>query len=99
MADQTPAEPPVCRIADTSWVMVSWVATASSSTVESSALRCLPLSTPVARTTSRTASKIRCGRAERASRRRKYDSSDGSNAVSCRPSPHAAFHRRSHRNS
>lgn len=31
--------------------------------------------------------------------RRKYVSSDGSNAVSCSPSPHAAFHRRSQRSS
>ena len=48
---------------------------------------------------SRTASKIRFGRAERARRRRKYANSDGSNAMSYKPSPHVAFHRRSHRNS
>jgi hypothetical protein len=58
------------RIAAISWVTVSWVATASSSTVESSARRVLPESAPVAATTSRTASKIRFGRAEAASRRR-----------------------------
>jgi hypothetical protein len=54
----------------TSWVTVSWVATASSRTVESSARRVLPVSTPVSATTVRTASKIRSGRAEAASRRR-----------------------------
>lgn len=43
------------RTAAISWVTVSWVATASSSTVESSARRCRPLSSPVARTTCRTA--------------------------------------------
>ena len=36
------------RIADTSWVTVSWVATASSSSVESNARRRLPANTPVA---------------------------------------------------
>ncbi|SCF73005.1 hypothetical protein GA0115254_114112 [Streptomyces sp. Ncost-T10-10d] len=46
-------------------------ATASSSTVESSARRCLPLNTPMALTISRTASNTRFGRVERASRRRK----------------------------
>ncbi|SBW19351.1 hypothetical protein FDG2_1265 [Candidatus Protofrankia californiensis] len=50
---------------------MSWVATASSSTVESNARLCLPCKTPVALTTSRTASKTRFGRAERARRRRK----------------------------
>ncbi|WP_443062783.1 hypothetical protein [Streptomyces sp. NBC_00390] len=35
-------------MAEMIWVTVSWAATASSSTVESSARRCLPLSTPVA---------------------------------------------------
>ena len=53
-----------------SWVTVSWVATASSSTVESSARRVFPASTPVSATTCRTTSKIRFGRADRASRRR-----------------------------
>lgn len=42
----------------------SWMATASSSTVESKAIRCLPLSTPVAATTSFTLAKIRIGSAE-----------------------------------
>ena len=52
------------RIAATSWVTVSWVATASSSSVESNARRVLPLRTPVASITCRTASKIRSGRSE-----------------------------------
>ena len=49
------------RIAAISWVTVSWVATASSRTVESNARRVLPVSTPVSATTCRTASKIRFG--------------------------------------
>src|SRR5262249_677114 len=85
------------RTAAISWVTVSWVATASSSTVESSARRCLPASTPVAATTCRTAENSRSGSSERPSRRRKYVSNDGSKPPSSNPSPHAAFHRRSHR--
>ena len=61
---------PTRRIAPMSWVTVSWVATASSRTVESSARRVLPVSTPVAATTALTASKIRFGASEAASRRR-----------------------------
>lgn len=61
---------PTRRIAAISWVIVSWVATASSSTTESSARRDFPCSTPVSATTARTASKIRFGWSERASRRR-----------------------------
>ena len=60
------------RIAAISWVTVSWVATASSSTTESSARIALPCSTPVPATTDRTASKIRSGRPDAASRRRQY---------------------------
>ena len=60
------------RIAPISWVTVSWVATASSSTVESSARRVLPVSAPVCATTALTASKIRLGRSEAANRRRQY---------------------------
>ena len=56
------------RIAAMIWVTVSWVATASSSNVESSARRVLSLSTLVASITERTASKIRSGRAELRSR-------------------------------
>lgn len=51
---------------------MSWVATASSSTVESKARRVLPANTPVAATTALTASKIRFGACEAASRRRQY---------------------------
>jgi hypothetical protein len=51
---------------------VSWVATASSRTVESNARRVLPANAPVAVTTALTASKIRFGRSEAASRRRQY---------------------------
>ena len=50
------------RIAAINWVTVSWVATASSSTVESNARRVFPVSTPVSAITARTASKIRFGR-------------------------------------
>ena len=60
------------RIAPISWVTVSWVATASSSTVESNARRVLPVSAPVWATTALTASKIRLGRSEAANRRRQY---------------------------
>jgi hypothetical protein len=60
------------RIAAISWVTVSWVATASSKTAESSARLVLPFNTPVAATTSATASKIRLGRSEAASRCRQY---------------------------
>src|SRR3954449_8456066 len=58
------------RIAAISWVTVSWVATASVRIVESNARRGFPLRAPLAASTSRTASKIRFGRCERASRRR-----------------------------
>ena len=43
------------------WVTVSWVATASSSRVESNARRRFPVRIPVASTTARTASAIRSG--------------------------------------
>ena len=64
-------------MAATSWVTVSWVATASSKMVESSTRRPRPVSTPVASTTWRTASKIRRGRAERRIRLRQYTSTVG----------------------
>ena len=67
------------RIAATSWVMVSWVATASARIVESTARRRRPFSTPVCATTLATASLIRCGRSDLASRRRQYTSVEGSN--------------------
>ena len=58
------------RTAATSWVMVSWRATASSSTVESNARRFRPETAPVSQISCRTTSKIRCGRSLAASRRR-----------------------------
>ena len=60
------------RIAPINWVTVSWVATASSRTVESNARRVLPDSTPVSATTTLTASKMRFGGSEAANRRRQY---------------------------
>ena len=51
-------------MAEMSWVTVSWVATASSSSVESRARRVFVFTTPVASITARTASKIRSGRSE-----------------------------------
>jgi hypothetical protein len=70
---------PARRIAAISWVIVSWVATASARIVESTAWRRRPFSTPVSAITVATASLMRCGRPERASRRRQYTSVDGSN--------------------
>jgi hypothetical protein len=86
---------PTRRIAAISWVTVSWVATASVRIVESSTRRVRPASTPVAATTSRTASKIRFGRFEAASRRRHQASTVGWNAGCPIGQPTAAFHRRS----
>jgi hypothetical protein len=63
--------------------------------VESRARRFLPASTPVAATTSLTVSKIRCGRALAAIRRRQYVNTDGWNPVRVTANPHAAFYRRS----
>ena len=74
---------------------VSWRATASSSTVESNARRCFPASTPVSSITSRTTSKMRCGRCEAASRRRQYVNVEEWNPAASTAYPHAAFHRRS----
>ena len=68
--------PPARRTAAMSWVTVSWVATASSSKVESSARRAFPLSTPVASTTACTASKILSGRSEFLSLARQYASTE-----------------------
>jgi inhibitor of KinA sporulation pathway (predicted exonuclease) len=68
---------PTRRIAAISCVMVSWVATASAKIVESTARRLRPARTPVASTTCRTASLIRCGRVEAANRRRQYTSVEG----------------------
>src|SRR3954451_3336793 len=86
---------PTRRIAAISWVTVSWVATASVRIVESSTRRVLPASTPVAATTSRTASKIRFGWCEAANRGRHQVSTVGWSAVVPIGHPTAAFHRRS----
>jgi len=65
------------RTAETSWVMVSWAAAASARTVESTARRRRPRTIPVSSTTRLTASLLRCGRAERASRCRQQVSVEG----------------------
>jgi hypothetical protein len=83
------------RIEAISWVTVSCRATASSSTVESNARRVLPARTPVEVMTSRTTSKIRCGRSLAASRRRQYVNVEGWNPDASTAYPHAAFQRRS----
>jgi hypothetical protein len=83
------------RIAETSWVTVSWVATASARIVESTARRRRPVRIPVCPATLRTASLTRCGRADFASRLRQYTSEDGSNPGSSRLAPMATFHRTS----
>ena len=84
------------RIAETSWVTVSWVATASARIVESTARRRL-FSTLVCSTISRIASLTRCGRSVFAIRPRQYTSEDGSNPWSSIASPQATFHRTSNR--
>ena len=66
--------------------------------VESKARRVLPRSTPVSAITRLTASKIRSGAVDAASRRRQYVSVVGWNPSSVNASPHATFHRRSQRN-
>ena len=78
-----------------SWVMVSWRATASSSTVESSARRFLP-GAPRSRR-SPPGPPRRSGAAGRlaASRRRQYVSVDGWNPRTVTASPQAAFQRKS----
>jgi hypothetical protein len=85
------------RIADTSWVTVSWVDTPSAKIVESTARRRRPVSTPVPAITFLTASLTRCGRLERAIRFRQYTSDDGSNPASSSEDPIATFHRTSKR--
>jgi hypothetical protein len=77
--------------AATSWVTLSWVATASAKMVESSSRRPRPLSTSVASTTWRTASKIRLGRDEARIRLRQYTSTVGWKHSSSRRSPQATF--------
>jgi len=75
------AAPGTCRAtrrtAATNCVMVSCVATASATIVESTARRCRPRKIPVSSTTLRTASLMRCGRADFANRRRQYVNVDG----------------------
>ncbi len=85
------------RIADTSWVTVSWVATPSARIVESTARRRRPFSTPVCSITVFTASLTRCGRPDFAIRRRQYTSEEGSNPASASDAPMATFHRTSKR--
>ena len=70
---------------------VSWVATASSSSVESSARRVRPVSTPVTCTTWRTASKIRSGRSEARNLARHNVSTLGWKPRSVNASPQATF--------
>ena len=77
--------------------MVSWVATASATIVESTARLPRPRRIPVSSTTLRTASLIRCGRSDFANRFRQYTSVDGSNPLWSNAIPVATFHRRSHR--
>ena len=78
-------------MAATSWVTVSWVATASSSRVESSARRWRPASTPVWLITARTAAKIRSGRSKARSLVRHKVSTVGWKPRSVRASPQATF--------
>ncbi|MGW1784944.1 hypothetical protein ACWCQQ_38440 [Streptomyces sp. NPDC002143] len=82
------------RTAAMIWMTVSWVATSSSNTVESKARQFLPPRTPIAFTTSRTASKMRLGRPGMAPAE-----VDQQRWVEChlvQTSPQAAFHLRSH---
>lgn len=79
------------RIAETSRLIVSWRCTASSRTVESSALRCLPAITPVRAITLRTASKMRFGSFDLRSLLRHSTSTVGWKAVSVSERPQAAF--------
>jgi hypothetical protein len=84
-------------MAETSWVTVSWVATASAKIVESTARRRRPAKIPVCSITFLTASLTRCGRADFAIRFRQYTSVDGSNPGSSSGAPIATFHRTSNR--
>ena len=83
------------RIAATNWVTVSWVATASSNTVESTHRRRRPRSTPVSAITSATLSNTRSGRSDAAIRRRQYTNVVGSNEPAVNDRPQATFHRMS----
>ena len=83
------------RIAPINWVTVSWVATASSSTVESSARRVLPASAPVSATTALTASKIRFGDPRPPTGAASTSTSSHETPPRVTANPHAVFHRRS----
>jgi hypothetical protein len=76
-------------------VTVSWVATASSKTVESTHRLRRPRKIPVCAITSATASNTRSGRSEAAIRRRQYTSVEGSKLIWVSDRPHATFHRMS----
>ena len=86
---------PTRRMAETSWVTVSWVATASAKIAESAARRRRPFKIPVCPATALTASLTRCGRAGFAIRFRQYTSDDGLNPGSSSAAPMATFHRTS----
>ncbi len=74
---------------------MSWVATASSNTVESTHRLRRPRRIPVSAITRATASNTRSGRSEAAIRLRQYTRVDGSNEVCVNDRPHATFHRMS----
>ena len=79
------------RMAPTSCLTVSRVATASSSSIESNARRCRPAKIPVWSITIRTASKVRSGRPEARSLPRHKVSTVGRKPWSVRASPPATF--------
>ncbi len=72
---------------------MSWVATASSKTVESTHRFRRPRKIPVPVITSATASNTRSGRAEAAIRLRQYTSVEGSKLICVSDRPQATFHR------
>jgi hypothetical protein len=84
------------RIAATSWVTVSWVATASSNTAGSTHRFRRPRKIPVCAMSSATASNTRSGRSEAAIRLRQYTRTDGSKLIASSDRPQATFHRRSY---
>ena len=83
------------RIIDTNCVTVSWVATAPSNNVESSARRVLFANTFVSAITSRTALKIRSGRSETAEPVAPLRQHRGMETQIGDRQPAATFHRRS----
>ena len=84
------------RIAAINWVTVSWVATASSRIVESSARRVFPVSAPVCadHRLHRVEDPVRL-LATRPAGAASTSTSSGWNAAAVTGNPHAAFHRRS----